>query len=111
MLPALLASLQLSTKDGKAKLELQFGRPDDIKPGLAAAALFQVSRASPDAPPGASRASHGAAPASTQAVDQSQEASNPPAKTWRQACTAFVKNPGVSVGFSAETENNNVEKR
>ena len=27
MLPALLASLQLSTKDGKAKLELQFGRP------------------------------------------------------------------------------------
>ena len=32
MLPALLASLQLSTK-----LELQFGRPDDFQPGFAAA--------------------------------------------------------------------------
>ena len=80
MLPALLASLQLSTK-----LELQFGRPDDFQPGFAAAghpagapyrrrprrhrgraakeqstrraALFQSSRASP-----------GAAPASKQAV-------------------------------------------
>ena len=35
----MLASLQLSTKNGEVsiKLELQFGRPDDIKPGLAAA--------------------------------------------------------------------------
>ena len=76
------ANLQLSTKNSEVsiKLELQFGRPDDIKPGLAAAALFQVSRASPDAPPGSSRASHGAAPASTQAVDQTQEAPNPPGK-------------------------------
>ena len=34
-----LASLQLSTKKGEVsiKLELQFGRPDNIKPGLAAA--------------------------------------------------------------------------
>ena len=84
MLPALLESLQLSTKDGKAKLELQFGRPDDFQPGFAAAghpagapnrcqprspqgpaskewsrrrraALFQASRAA---------ATHGAAPAS-----------------------------------------------
>ena len=33
------ANLQLSTKDGEVsiKLELQLGRPDDIKPGLAVA--------------------------------------------------------------------------
>ena len=100
MLPALLASLQLSTKDGKAKLELQFGRPDGFQPGFAAAghpagapnrcrprshrgraskewsrwrraALFQASLAA---------ATHGAAPASAQVVDQNQEASNPPGK-------------------------------
>ena len=104
------ANLQLSTKDGEVsiKLELQLGRPGDIKPGLAGAghpagtvyrrrprrhrgpaakersiqraASFQASRASPGAPPGATRASHGAAPASTQAVDQTQEAPNPPGK-------------------------------
>ena len=75
-------------------MELQFGRPDDIKPGLAAAALFQVSRASPDAPPGASRASHGAAPVSTQAVDQTKEAGKARDKHVQLyiVSTAFVKN-------------------
>jgi len=42
MLPALLASLQLSTKDGKAKLELQFGRP-----GLTTSSKVSLQQALP----------------------------------------------------------------
>ena len=102
------ANLQLSTKDGEVsiKLELQLGRPGDIKPGHPAgaphrrrprrhrgpaakersrqrAAAYHASRASSgaqtgasQASPGATRASNDAAPASTQAVDQTQEALN-----------------------------------
>ena len=96
------ANLQLSTKDGEVsiKLELKLGRPGYIKPGHPAGAphrrrprrhrgpaakersrqrvaSFQASQASP----GASSASHGAARAPTQAVDQTQEAPNSPGKT------------------------------
>ena len=103
MLPALLESLQLSTKDGKAKLELQFGRPGlttSSKVSLQQAILLVHHTAVGLAVLKGRHRKSGQDGGgqlcsrlpvqlllmvllqhqSTQAVDQNQEASNPPGK-------------------------------